>query len=178
MSIVDQPSSKYARIERERRFLLHRFPYDATPLQIGHITDRYIENTRLRLRRQTDDRGSAVFKLTQKIPSAGSGARQGFITTIYLNEDEFRIFANVPAKQLKKTRYSVPPFGIDVFEDSLAGLVLAEAEFDSDAEAAALIVPSSFVREVSTDSRFTGARLAHSRREELQGWLAEYGIES
>lgn len=57
---------KYARIERERRFLLDRFP-SADVVRIRHITDRYIDGTCLRLREQTDDSGPAVFKLTQKI---------------------------------------------------------------------------------------------------------------
>jgi hypothetical protein len=35
---------KYARIERERRFLLDRFP-SADVVRIRHITDRYIDGT-------------------------------------------------------------------------------------------------------------------------------------
>ncbi|MGP0076379.1 MAG: hypothetical protein ACLPWF_31070 [Bryobacteraceae bacterium] len=42
-------SSKYARIERERRFLLDRFPVAASVVGIRRITDRYIDGTGLRL---------------------------------------------------------------------------------------------------------------------------------
>lgn len=56
---------KYARIERERRFLVDRFP-SADVARIRHITDRYIDGARLRLREQTDDCGPAIFKLTTK----------------------------------------------------------------------------------------------------------------
>jgi hypothetical protein len=42
---------------------------------------------------------------------------------MYLSEDEFALLANLPAKVLTKTRHSVPPFGIDVFDGVLTGLV-------------------------------------------------------
>ena len=47
---------KYARIERERRFLIDRFPGDDV-VQLRQITDRYIDGTHLRLREQIDDGG-------------------------------------------------------------------------------------------------------------------------
>lgn len=167
---------KYSRIERERRFLIDRFPVDANVVRIRHITDRYIDGTTLRLRQQSDDNGPPMFKLTQKLQSPGSGAQQGFITNMYLTREEFRILAQLPAEQLSKTRYSVTPFGIDVFEDRLTGLVLAEAEFESVSDADALTLPSFVAHEVSADVRFTGGRLVHASRQEIQAWLLEYGI--
>jgi CYTH domain-containing protein len=167
---------KYARMERERRFLLDRFPIIPDAAKCRRMTDRYIDGTTLRLREQCESAGQTIFKLTQKISAPADGAHQGFITTIYLTEDEFRVFAQLPAKTLSKSRYSLPPFGIDVFEDSLEGLVLAEAEFESAAAADALIVPSFVVREVSRDDRFTGGRLIRASRQDVQSWLSEYGI--
>ena len=166
---------KYARIERERRFLLDRFP-SADVVRIRHITDRYIDGARLRLREQTDDRGPAIFKLTQKVPGRANGAQQGLITNIYLTEDEFRLLAQLPCKMLSKVRYSVPPFGVDVFEGALQGLRLAEAEFNSAAEAAALVVPDFILHEVTEDERFTGGQLVCASRPSVETWLAEYGM--
>jgi CYTH domain-containing protein len=167
---------KYSRIERERRFLLDQFPKNVNVVRIRRITDRYIDGTGLRLRQQSDDNGPTLLKLTQKVPSPASGAQQGFITTIYLTNHEFRILAQLSAKQLCKTRYSVPPFGIDVFEDTLEGLVLAEAEFESALDADALTLPSFIVSEVSADSRFTGGELVRASRQQIQAWLLEYGV--
>ena len=167
---------KYARIEYERRFLLEQFPSDAKVVRVRRITDRYIEGTALRLRQQSDKGGPTTFKLTQKVPGESSGAQQGLITSMYLTEDEFHVLVHLPAKELSKTRYSVPPFGIDVFEGALEGLLLAEAEFDSAAEAEALTVPSFIGQEVSRDNRFSGGRLVCASRQELQAWLSEYGI--
>lgn len=169
-------SHKYSRIERERRFLLAEFPSNVDVSRIRRITDRYIDSTTLCLRQQTED-NSTIFKLTQKISSPGTGAQQGFITSIYLSREEFHIVAKLPAKQLTKIRHSVSPFGIDVFEGTWEGLVLAEAEFESASEADALILPPFIVHEVSTDIRFTGGRLVCASRPEIQGWLREYGIE-
>jgi len=166
---------KYARIERERRFLLKQFP-SADVTRIRRITDRYIDGSRLRLREQTEDGGPTTFKLTQKLPARASGAQQGWITSMYLEEDEFRLLAQLPARVLRKVRYSVPPFGVDVFEGTLRGLRLAEAEFASADEAGALVVPDFLLHEVTGDERFTGGQLAGAPRSSVVGWLAEYGV--
>jgi len=171
-----QPWSKYARIERERRFLLDRFPQNVNVVRTRRIADSYIDGTTLRLREQSDDGGPAVFKLTQKLAAAGSGAMQGLITTMYLTREEFGILSQLSSRRLDKVRYSVPPFGIDVFEGALEGLILAEAEFDSEASAAALVIPSFILNEVSTDDRFTGGHLVHASRSDVDHWLSEYGI--
>jgi len=171
-----QPGHKYARIERERRFLLDQFPTNANVVRIRRITDRYIDGTALRLREQSDDNGPTVFKLTQKIPARANGGQQGLITSMYLTEDEFRVLAQLSANKLSKTRYSAPPYGIDVFEDGLEGLLLAEAEFDSAAAADALVLPPCISREVSDDDRFSGGHLVRASRQDVKTWLSEYGI--
>ncbi len=170
------PHEKYARIERERRFLLAQFPGNATIVRHRRITDHYIEGTTLRLRAQIYDDGLTTFKLTQKIPGRGTGAKQGFITSIHLTQDEFYVLAQLPASKLTKTRFTVPPFGIDVFDGRLEGLILAEAEFAFAAAADALTVPPFVAAEVSADDRFTGGQLVRASREDIQSWLSEYGI--
>jgi CYTH domain-containing protein len=170
------PESKYARVEWERRFLLKSFPTEENVTRVRRISDRYIEGTTLRLRQQNDDEGKAVFKLTQKLPRGTSRGQQGLITTMYLTNAEFNVLATLPAKELTKVRHSVPPFGIDVFQGPLSGLVLAEAEFNSAGESAELFFPSFVFAEVSDDRRFTGGSLVTASREDLVKWLAEYGI--
>ena len=166
---------KYARIERERRFLLDRFP-TGDVVRTRHITDRYINGSRLRLREQTDDAGPTIFKLTQKVPAPATGKHCSLVTNLYLTESEFGLLAQVPGKMLSKVRYSVPPFGIDVFEGSLQGLRLAEAEFDSDAESDVLVIPAFILHEVTDDERFTGGQLVCASRQSVESWLTEYGM--
>src|SRR5262249_55529080 len=118
---------KYARPERERRFLLARVP-DGPIEQIATITDRYWIGTRLRLRLTVEVEGAitrTVYKLTQKVPAPDGGP--GLITTTYLSEDEYARLALVPASVLRKTRHSIGPFGVDAFGAPLEGLFLAEA---------------------------------------------------
>jgi CYTH domain-containing protein len=170
-----QREHKYARIERERRFLLDQFP-SGDVVRIRHITDRYIDGTLLRLREQTEEGGAAIFKLTQKVPARANGAQQGLITNIYLTEGEFRLLSQLPGKIFSKVRYSVPPFGIDVFEGALQGLRLAEAEFNSAAEADALVLPDYILHEVTDDVRFTGGQLVCASRPSVEEWLKEYGM--
>ncbi|MET7311139.1 hypothetical protein ACWD7C_22415 [Streptomyces sp. NPDC005134] len=168
---------KYARIERERRFLLAAPPSASSAVAVRVITDRYLEGTRLRLRRaERPDIGTCEFKLTQKVPADGRGAVQGLITNMYLSPDEYRLLASLPAAVLVKTRLSVPPLGIDVFEPPLHGLVLAEAEFAGDEEARAFVPSPECLAEVTDDPRFTGGRLVRASRSEVLDWLAEYGI--
>jgi CYTH domain-containing protein len=178
-AVSDQPQrgGKYARIERERRFLLAAPPDPSDVVVVRRLTDRYLIGTRLRLRHsQRVDTGEVELKLTQKIPRSGPGSFQGWITNTYLSLDEYEVLAAVPAVTLTKTRISVPPLGIDVFDGHLAGLVLAEAEFDSDSECRAFSPPPCCLHEVTTDPRFTGGRLVHAAREELLTWLRDYDL--
>jgi CYTH domain-containing protein len=166
---------KYARVERERRFLLAGAPESSSVSVSRVITDRYLTGTRLRLRR-VDLPGRCERKLTQKIPASRPGAVQGLITNTYLSAAEYDLLASLPAEVLSKTRLSVPPLGVDIFDGELRGLVLAEAEFGTDEEARSFRPPSGSVAEVTDDARFTGGRLVRTSRRELLHWLAEYGV--
>jgi CYTH domain-containing protein len=168
---------KYARVERERRFLLAGPPLESAVTAARRITDRYLTGTRLRLRRvERLDEGTCEFKLTQKIPADQPGPIQGLITSIYLSREEYERLAWLPAMVLSKTRLSIPPLGIDIYDPPLDGLVLAEAEFGTDEEATSFRPPADSIAEVTTDARFTGGRLAQTQRRELLASLAEYGI--
>jgi CYTH domain-containing protein len=169
---------KYARVERERRFLLARPPSPSAVTGSRRITDRYVPGTRLRLRRVDYlDSGSCEFKFTQKVPADLPGFVQGLITSIYLSTAEYDLLASLPAAVLSKTRLSVPPLSVDVFDPPLHGLVMADVEFSTDQEAQSFLPPATAVAEVTDDPRFTGGSLVRVRRHDLLAWLAEYGVE-
>ncbi|WP_035858114.1 hypothetical protein [Kitasatospora cheerisanensis] len=172
--------SRYARVERERRFLLGRAPEPGAVTCARLITDRYVDGTRLRLRHvERIDTGECAHKLTQKIPAppGTTGPEQGLITNLYLSVDEYALLLDtLPGRELTKTRLSVPPLGVDVFDGRLLGLVLAEAEFDSAEAAETFVPPTSCLAEVTDDPRFTGGSLARADRGQLRGWLADYGL--
>ena len=170
--------AKYARVERERRFLLAGPPSASTVTASRRITDRYLPGTRLRLRRVDHlDSGTCEFKLTQKVPAGRPGFVQGLITNTYLSAAEYDLLASLPADVLRKTRLSVPPLGIDVFDPPLHGLIMADVEFTTDQAALSFPLPQVAIAEVTDDTRFTGGTLVRTRRHDLLAWLAEYGIE-
>jgi hypothetical protein len=169
-------SEKYARPEWERRWLLARPPApDGVAWQV-EITDHYLIGTRLRLRRSTDPSGRTptIYKFTQKVP--GTGAAPTLVTNTYLNPDEYDLLRRLGGDVITKTRSSVPPLGVDVFHPPLHGLVIAEAEFESEAELVAFDGPVGAVAEITADQRLSGGRLVCTTSEELAGLLAEYGL--
>jgi CYTH domain-containing protein len=161
---------KYARPEFERRFLLADVPRGSVVRGVS-IVDRYLAGTRLRVRK-IHGPGIVEYKLTQKIPAAGGG--RGLITTIYLDEREYQLLATLPYRALEKTRLSIPPFGVDVFAPPRQGLVLAEVEFESEAELRAFAAPPWAVAEVTDDARFAGGRLAET--EDAADLLRAFGL--
>jgi CYTH domain-containing protein len=169
---------KYALIERERRFLLARPPSPSAVTASCRLVDRYLAGTRLRLRRiDHPDGADREFKLTQKVPSGRPGFVQGLITTTYLSVAEYDLLASLPAAVMCKTRLSVPPLSVNVYEPPLHGLIIADAEFSTDAEAESFLPPAVATAEVTDDLRFAGGSLIRARREDVLDWLAGYGIE-
>jgi CYTH domain-containing protein len=170
-------ATKYALVERERRFLLAARPSMSEVRRVV-ITDRYFTGTRLRIREMIESSGNperVVYKLTQKVPD--TGGRPGLITSMYLNRAEYRQLSSLPGNVLRKVRHSMPPLGVDVFEGVLSGLYLAEAEFETDEQLAAFSPPSFVVAEVTDDRRFTGGSLVVASRADLAGALADYGLQ-
>jgi CYTH domain-containing protein len=156
---------KYAKFERERRFLVA--PQRLPRLGDTHflLDDLYLTRTQLRLRVQTElPLGKVLHRLTQKLQSTDPRVRR--ITTLYLTAAEHALFAALPGARLAKRRHFVQSrgleWGIDVFEGPLTGLVLAEREFDSDAEMSATAAPAFATCEVTDDDAFTGGALANA----------------
>jgi CYTH domain-containing protein len=152
-------TSRYARTELERRFLV----VGPVPAQgpVRRIEDRYLTGTTLRLRRVTVD-GESVFKLAQKVRRHSSDPATISITNMYLTREEYDVLAVLPGSALVKSRsirvIDGVQFSIDVFEGALAGLQLAETEVEE--LNARLPDPPWLGREVTHDDRYSGGRLA------------------
>ena len=156
---------KYAKFERERRFLVSPAAAASLGGAYTRFEDLYIAGTRSRLRiAMHSDGGATEYKLTQKLQQPSATQRR--ITTIYLAEAEHRVFASLPGLRLAKQRHRWPEhsveFGFDVFEGALAGLLLAEIEAESDEALRAIRPPTLAALEVTDDDAFTGGALAAS----------------
>lgn len=155
---------KYGRIERERRFLLRTVPqltYDRS----YRVFDRYIDGTRLRLRRMEDDEGQVAYKLARKLVPYAPGA--GVMGNLYLDAVEYELLRQLPAHEIRKQRRYTGPWGVDVFEGVLDGLFLAEAEVDSDDDLQTVKPPFSYVADVTADAFFSGGSLCRCTRQEI-----------
>src|SRR5947208_11102100 len=100
------PESKYARVERERRYLLRNLPAGLN--RADHhlqITDNYITGTRLRIRKVRDPKTNKwIVKFTQKFPPDPSDLSRTLITNIYLNALEAETLSIFEANEIRKNR--------------------------------------------------------------------------
>ena len=171
---------KYACLELERRYLLRELPSDLAEQANGWlIVDRYIVNTRLRLRRMTEmESGKTMFKFGQKYRASSQSGVETTMTNIYLDEKEYHSLSKLEAREIVKRRYRYVngglEYGIDVFEGELSGLILAEIECETEQECERLQPPSFSLREVTEDIFFTGGFLATLTKEEFEAGLAKW----
>jgi CYTH domain-containing protein len=145
--------AKYARIERERRFLVRELPDGV--LRVDDIEDAYLIGTRIRLR-QTTTGDEVVRKLGHKV-RRGFGPREIASTSIYLDQAEWDLLSALPAHRLNKRRHHVGrdgyTFAIDEFAD---GSLVAEFD-DGDAEPSELPAWLDVIADVTDDEGWTGA---------------------
>ena len=177
MKLAALGGSRYARVERERRYLLRGLPPGLkTSDPHTQITDNYVTGTRLRLRKvRTPETNEWTLKLTQKHAPSPPDFSRTLITNIYLSPYEYEVLSVFEGNELRKNRY---PYGhegraysVDVFLGPLRGLLLAETDFETDGEMDSFPLPSFAVLDVTRDELFTGARLVGLTAEELRGAL-------
>ena len=156
------PKSKYAWVERERRWLCRSVPYDRV-VSAETYRDLYVEGTQLRLREALPVAGGAPMLRLGRKADVSPDVR--LLTSIYLSPEEYRLLSSLPGRTLQKTRHSLGKVDgadlfADVFEGPLSGLVMAEAEFESMEAMERYPMPDFALREVTHDVRYTGGRLA------------------
>lgn len=147
---VDAPiPTTYARLEDEQRFVVAALP--AAAAAFVDIEDRYLANTRLRLRRVIDG-GATTYKLGHKIRLDEHRCSAVLHTTCYLDATEFALLLELPGATLTKRRWRLGTLAVDVFGGPLTGLVLLEGQRP-------VGTPDGAV-EVTDDERFCGGSLA------------------
>ena len=165
---------KYARTERERRFLLRELPEPLTRAgEHVQIWDNYITNTRLRLRRiRVPKTKEYVLKLTQKFAPREGDFSRTTITNLYLSAAEYEVLSVFEGNEIRKNRYPFEHEGrrysIDVFLGALWGLILAETDFETDEELDAFPLPSFAFMDVTNDELFTGGSLVGLTFDEIR----------
>ena len=82
-----------------------------------------------------------------------------------LNKEAYHhLIKKADGRIIKKTRYLIPygkyTIELDVFEGSLASLILAEVEFDSIEEANAFVAPDWFDQDVTEDPKYHNSNMS------------------
>jgi CYTH domain-containing protein len=155
---MDNPP-KYSLPEIERRWLIDA---DQLPelgmLPSSRITDKYLEGSRLRLRK-LETGSDTIYKLCKKYEVPAGDIQP--ITNIYLTATEHALLDRLPGRERTKTRYHPAEGGaIDRYQSSTGDLLLFSAEFDSVEERNYYAPPEYAGVEVTDDEAFSGFALA------------------
>lgn len=177
------PESKYARIERERRYLLRDLPEGMTRADSHlQITDNYMTGSRLRLRKVREPRTNKwTVKFTQKFAPNPADLSRTIITNTYLNALEAEVLSTVfNSNEIRKNRYPFEyeghKFSVDMFLGDLFGLVLAEVSFESDEELDQFPKPPFALADVTNEALFTGGRLCELTFSEVRTEITNRGL--
>jgi CYTH domain-containing protein len=151
--------------EIERKFLVDDLPpgYDTHPSE--RIEQGYLaigaDGVEVRVRRRGD----------KTLLTIKSGPGQVRVEEeLAIDERRFAsLWALTAGRRVTKTRYLIPLadaalLELDLFDGALAGLRVAEVEFDSEEASAAFTPPAWLGREVTGDPAYANQRLALSDR--------------
>ena len=142
--------------EIERKFIIKEMPdlnaYTYKCLEQGYLS----VNPVVRVRKEDD-----TYYLTYK----GKGFLEREEYNLPLNKESYEhLIAKADGKLIKKKRYLIPyekyTIELDFFEGELAGLVIAEVEFETVEEANSFNPPSWFGEDVTGNKNYTNASLA------------------
>jgi len=149
--------------EIERKWIVKTIP-DLTGCKRIEIDQGYLaigaDGTEVRIRRK----GSQYF---QTVKTDGSMVRTEIEIEIS-SEQYAKLWPATVGRRAQKVRFELPFNGlmieVDVYGSSLAGLIIAEAEFPSPTDAARFDPPDWLAIEVTDDPRYKNKNLATSGR--------------
>ena len=174
------PDSKYARVERERRYLLRDLPEGMTRADPHlQITDNYMTGSSLRLRKVREPRTNKwTVKFTQKFAPNPDDLSRTIITNTYLNALEAEVLSPIfNSNEIRKNRYPFEfdgrAFSIDMFLGDLFGLVLAETSFETDEELDNFPTPPFALVDVTNEPLFSGGRLCELTFSDVRAEIAK-----
>ena len=146
-------------MEIERKYLIHHLPqnYDQFPcqqLEQGYLNEKPV----VRIRKQDQE-----YFLTYK--SSGLMVREEY--NLPLTEESYlHLRKKIDGILITKKRYRIPyqehlTIELDIFENELAPLMLAEVEFATEEEANTFIPPEWFGEDVTFSSKYHNSNLVY-----------------
>jgi len=152
-------------------------PQEIKTTKPTRIVDIYIPDTpahsHLRLRQN-----GKTYEITKKTSVVVGDASKHIEQTIPLTEEEFAALSHCSAKRVAKDRYRVVIDGtlaeIDIFIEDLAGLVLIDFEFSTEAEKDDFTPPSIALADVTQENFIAGGLLAGKTYDTIAPELARF----
>lgn len=164
-------------LEIEKTYLAKSIPEGLAACAHKELLDVYVPresaHAHLRIRKNGDRH-----EITKKTPINPNDASQLKEETIVLTADEFNALASVPGKRIRKIRYLYPYQGmtaeVDVFQDSLAGLVVVDFEFDSPEAQRAFVMPEFCLADITQEDFIAGGVLCGKKYQDIQAELERF----
>ena len=144
-------------MEIERKYLLKKLPDNLDTYRHRHLEQGYLCTAPVVRIRKDDDR----YELTYK--SGGMMVRQEY--NLLLTKDSYEhLKKKIDGRLISKKRYMIPyekyMIELDVFENDLAPLVLAEVEFETEEEANTFTPPEWFGEDVTFSPKYHNSNLS------------------
>ena len=166
--------------ELEKTYLLKHAPVGFLTCSRKEIIDIYIPSTVthpvLRVRKSGNK-----YEITKKIPVVESDASLQLETTISLSEEEYATLSDIVGKRIHKIRYyyndDIFDYEIDVFQDTLKGLILVEVEFSDIIQKAAFQMPDSCLADVTQEKFIAGGMLCGKSYADIEKDLKRFAYE-
>jgi adenylate cyclase len=164
--------------ELELTFLVRSIPEEIARTKPTTLTDVYIpENSDfpvLRLRQRNQE-----YEITKKVPSEAGDYSVHTEQTIPLDTAEYLSLRRASKRTITKDRYTAIIDGqkteLDVFKDRLAGLVIADFEFDNETSMKSFRAPSWCLADVTQEKFILGGQLAGRSLQDIRLELDDYG---
>lgn len=133
-------------MEIERKYLLLKLPENLDTYPHRHLEQGYLCTTPVVRIRKDDDK----YELTYK--SGGMMVREEY--NLLLTKDSYELLKKkIEGRLITKKRYMIPydkyTIELDIFENDLAPLALAEVEFETEDEANSFTPPEWFGKDVT-----------------------------
>ena len=164
--------------EFELTYLPKSLPEGVWSAPSKEMLDIYIpaaaEHPILRIRKS-----GSKHEMTKKQPVSEGDASHQIETTIPLTAEEFADLERLPGRRIYKARYAYTENGveyeIDVFQQSLRGLVLVDVEFASAEEKAAFKAPDWILADITQEKFIAGGMLCGKSYADIEEKLKTFG---
>lgn len=145
-------------MEIERKYLIKKLPDHLSSFPCRNIEQGYLNTAPvIRIRRDNDK-----YELTYK--SQGMMSREEY--NLPLNQESYEhLKSKIDGRLIKKKRYMIPlseilTIELDIFEEDLAPLILAEVEFPDEKMALSFTPPDWFGEDVTFSGEYHNSNLS------------------